>query len=391
MKILQVHNYYKQSGGEDEVFAAETEILRQNGNEVLTQTTCNSSIDEMSRPRLALHTIWSESSRNNFFQLLKNNRPDIVHFHNIFPLISPSVYYVCKQLKIPTVQTLHNYRLICPAAILFRDSAICEDCFNSCCFCPGIRHGCYHDSHLQTAVISSMLISHRLFGTWKNKVNFYIALTEFSRKKFIQGGLPKDKVVVKPNFIYPEIESGKSKNRYILFVGRLSPEKGIMTLLGAWKLLKNVPLKIVGGGPLEKTALENLEAEGLKDIEFLGRKSHQETVELIKKAYCLIFPSNWYECFPMVIIESFASSTPVIASRLGAMEDIIDEGRNGIFFEPQNPKDLAQKVNYVWNNSDKIAIMGQEARKDYQDKYSANRNYKLLMDIYYRAIDQANA
>jgi len=387
MKILQVHNYYRDPGGEDEVFAAETAILQQFGHKVLKYTVTNRSIDTMNRVALAFQTFWSWPSQRALFRMLKDERPDIVHFHNTFPLISPSAYYVCKKAAIPVIQTLHNFRLLCPSSIFFRDNYVCEDCIDKYLTWPAIIHNCYRSSRLQTSIVSTMLTMQRLIKTWQNDISLFVALTEFSRNKFIIGGIPTEKIVVKPNFVHPDPGTQEKDREFILFVGRVTPEKGVKTITKAWNKLEEIPLRIAGDGILKKEIGEEIKIGNLQNVELLGRVPHSEAISLIKKAFCLIFSSEWYECLPISIIEAFACGTPVIASRLGAMTEIIDEERTGLLYNPGDSDDLISKVKWAWSHPDKIKQMGIEARKEYEAKYTAVKNYKLLLEIYNKTIE----
>jgi len=387
MRALFVHNRYRQSGGEDAVFAAETAILRKHGHEVVEYLDDNHRIYGLNPLVVAANTVWSYSSRDKLRQVLREAKPDVVHFHNTFLLISPAAYYACWETALPVIQTLHNYRLLCPAATFFRDGHVCEDCLDKTPPWPGVWHACYHDSRVQTGVVASMLTLHRLLKTWQNQVHIYIALTEFVRRKFIEGGLPEKKIVVKPNFVYSDPGMREGKGEYVLFVGRLSPEKGVSTLLKAWQNLKGIPLKIVGDGPLMEEVKAFVETHGLEKIEILGQRSHEEALSLIKGSRFLIFPSEWYETFGRVIIEAFACGVPVIASRLGAMEEIVEDERTGLHFEPGNSEDLAAKVEWAWIHTKEMQEMGREARREYELKYTAQKNYEMLMEIYRRAME----
>lgn len=387
-KILMVHNRYRQPGGEDAVFAAETEILRKHGHEVVEYLDDNRRIDGLNPLVAAANTVWSYASREKLSQVLRETKPDVVHFHNTFLQISPAAYYACWKTAQPVVQTLHNYRLLCPVATFFRDGHVCEDCLDRTPPWPAVLHGCYHNSRMQTAVVAAMLVFHRLLKTWQNQVHVYIALTEFVRRKFIEGGLPEEKIVVKPNFVYSDPGIREGKGEYVLFVGRLSPEKGIKTLLWAWQYLQKIPLKIVGDGPLMDEIRAYVKMHTLEWVELIGRCNHEEVLELMKGARFLVFPSEWYEGFPVTIAETFACGVPVIASRLGAMAEIVDDGRTGLHFEPGNSEDLAAKVKWAWTHLDQMLQMGREARAEYEAKYTAERNYKMLINIYEKAIEQ---
>lgn len=227
-----------------------------------------------------------------------------------------------------------------------------------------------------------MLAFHRLLKTWQKQVDVYIALTEFARRKLIEGGLPEDKIVVKPNFVYPDPAVGNENGNFALYVGRVSHEKGVKTLLSAFEGKPNIHLKIAGSGPLLKEIKNNNSR-----IELLGQKDKEEVIQLMKDARFLVFPSEWYETFGRVAIEAFACGKPVIASRLGSMEEIIEDGRTGLHFNPGDPEDLAAKVEWAWSNPERMKEMGKEARREYELKYTAERNYEILMEIYKKAIE----
>ena len=389
MRVLIVHNRYTQSGGEDAVFEAEKALLERMGHEVIPFVENNTKLKETNPLKAALNAIWSRKTQEEFLRLIRDTRPDVAHFHNTFLMISPAAYYACKEAKVPVVQTLHNYRLICPGALLMRDGKVCEACVGRVVPWPGVVHGCWRSSRAGTAVVAAMLTVHRLMGTWQEQVDIYIALTEFARRKFIEGGLPAEKITVKPNFVHPDPGPGRHEGDYPLFVGRLSPEKGVRTLLHAWRRLKGVPLKIVGDGPLMEEVQSFVKEEGLKDVEVLGRRPREDVFRLMREARVLVFPSEWYEGFPMTIAEAFACELPVIASRLGAMAGIVEDGRTGLHFEPGNPEDLAAKVEWAWNHPKELAEMGREARREYESKYTAERNYEMLMRIYRLAIEKS--
>jgi len=385
MKILLIHNYYKRSGGEDQVFQSETELLRSSGHNVIQYTLHNDQIDMLSKAQQFRKTIWNPTSYREIEQLIIKNRPDVCHFHNTFPLISPSAYYSCQRNHVPVIQTLHNYRLICPNALLLRNERICEDCIDKLFPCPGVFHGCYRQSKSASGVVATMLGIHRLIGTWSRQVDCYIALTEFSRQKFIEGGLPDKKIVVKPNFI--NVDPGARANSfYALFVGRLSSEKGVALLLEAWKLIGGVPLKIVGDGPLFGFAKEYVQRNDLGLIELLGPQTSENVFSLLKQASFLVLPSVCYENFPLTIIESFSTAVPVITSRLGAPTEIVKNHQTGLLFQPGNPHDLAEKVTWAWNNREKMEEMGKNARVEYESKYTVEKNLNALEEIYEQAI-----
>jgi glycosyltransferase involved in cell wall biosynthesis len=392
MKILLIHNFYQQAGGEDVVFRAEKELLLQKGNEIIEYTDHNERIKNSHPLTVLRDTLWSPGSYWKIKELLAHFQPEVVHCHNIFPLISPSVYDACAASGIPVVQTLHNYRLLCPNALLFRQGKVCEDCLGKVFAYPGVVHGCYRESRAQSAVVALMLSAHRLVKTWQKKVSLYIALTEFSREKFISGGLPAEKITVKPNFLADNIEylphTGNPK-KGALFVGRLSEEKGLRTLLQAFRQLPEVPLTIAGDGPLRQM----VEAEVLRgaNIRYTGRLNKEEIMALMRQSAFLIFPSQWYEGFPMTIVESFANGLPVIASRLGSMAEIISDGKTGLLFTPGDAADMVRKVKWAYEHPEEMAQMGRNARREYEQKYTAERNYQMLVKIYEQAIELKKA
>ena len=389
MRILLAHNYYQRSGGEDAVFCAESKLLRQYENDVVEYTESNSRITNWGRLSAISNTVWSGSTRRKLGRILHDKRPQIVHFHNTFMRISPSAYSACRQAHVPVVQTLHNYRLLCPAATLFRSGRVCEDCTNTLLSWPGVMRGCWRGSRAATAVVATMLSVHRALGTWQKMVDIYIVLTEFARSKVVEGGLPAEKVVLKPNFVFPDPGIRTDGGDYALFVGRFSPEKGIFTLLRSWKRLDSIPLKLVGEGSLRQEIESIVLGERLESVEILGQRSHDDVLNFMKRSRFLVFPSEWYEALPMVIVEAFACGLPVIASRHGAMGEIIKHGRTGLHFETGNAEDLAANVEWAWSHPKQMAEMGRNARREYEDKYTAEKNYKLLMEIYQLAIERA--
>jgi glycosyltransferase involved in cell wall biosynthesis len=380
MRILSVHNRYQIRGGEDESRESEERLLREMGHLVEVYEENNERVAELNPMRMAVNTVWSVDAYQTIRSHLKEQIHDLVHVQNFFPLISPSVYYAAKAEKVPVVQTLRNYRLLCPNALFFRDGHVCEDCLGKFVPWPGILHTCYRN-RAATGAVTAMLTTHRMLRTWTEAVDIYIALTEFARQKFIQGGFPAEKIVVKPNFVHPDPGIGEGRGGYALFVGRLSPEKGIGTLLEAWKQLGGkIPLKIVGDGPLAPQVAEA--AKQIMGVEWLERKSLKEVYELIGQAAFIVFPSEWYETFGRVAIEAFAKGTPVIAAAIGAIAELVEPERNGFHFRPGDSEDLVAKVELALSTSGKLAQMRQEARIEFETKYTAKKNYTRLMEIY---------
>jgi glycosyltransferase involved in cell wall biosynthesis len=384
MKVLLLHNFYQQPGGEDQVFKHESALLKEYGHQVVQFSVHNNQIDALSRVQLTTSTIWNRSVYSDLRELIRSERPQIAHFHNTFPLISPAAYYAAKDENIPVVQTLHNYRLFCPSGVFFRDGRICEDCLGKFTSWPGIIHSCYRGNSAATSVVALMLSIHRLLSTWISKVDVYIALTTFARQKFIEGGLPASKIVVKPNFIHPIPKIENTQGIYALFVGRLVQEKGIRILLNAWrKIGAQIPLKIVGDGPLASEV--SVMAKEHSSIEWFRSQSHDAISSLMKSALTLIIPSLWYEGFPMVVAEAYAEGLPVIASSLGSLSGLVVHGRTGRHFKPGDSEDLCVQVEWILNHREEHSQMRKEARKEFELKYTAEQNYTMLMEIYEKA------
>jgi glycosyltransferase involved in cell wall biosynthesis len=389
MKLLLAHNRYRQSGGEDEVFLRESELLRSGGHEVVEYTPHNSEIAEggiLNKAKIAMRALWARDSVARLRSLLRRERPDLAHFHNTFPLISPAAYYTCQKEGIPVVQSLHNPRLVCPAATLHREGSVCEECVGRVVPWPSVVHGCYHNSHLQTAVVAGMLAGHRILGTWREQVDAYIVFTEFFRQKFIGAGLPREKIFVKPHFLGTDPGVKQKMGDYALFLGRLVPGKGVRTLLEAFTILQNtIPLHIVGDGPLRAELEGQKNRECLSSVSFHGWLPREQTHEIMSGARFLVFPSECFETFGLTIIEAFGAGVPVIASRLGAMMEVLEEGKTGLHFAAGDPNDLASKALWAWTHAKQMEVMGRAARAEYEAKYTAERNYQLLMEIYSRA------
>lgn len=383
MRVMLLHNTYQHPGGEDQVFAAEGALLEERGHEVERFTISNDLINGMSRTALAASTIWNRDSYRTLRARFRDTRPDVAHFHNTFPLLSPSALSAARDEGVPVVQTLHNYRLLCVNALLFRDGHICNDCLGHRVPWQGVAHGCYRGSRLASGAVATMIALHRARGTWMNDVDVYIALTEFARRTFIAGGLPADRIVVKPNFVHPDPGLGDAAGNFALFVGRLVPEKGIRTLIDAWQHIGvSIPLRIVGDGPLApEVAAAAAQCAG---ITWLGRHPRAEVLALMRAATLLIFPSTWYEGFGMTVAEALAVGLPVVASRVGGMAALIDDGRTGVHFPPGDAAALADRVRWAIDNPARLAEMRREARAEYLERYTGERNYDLLLGIYER-------
>lgn len=386
MKVLVAHNFYQHQGGEDAVFASEMTLLRRNGNEVIEYVRHNSDINKFALTQFAIlpaRTLWNWDSYAQIKRILLEQKPDIAHFHNTFPLISPAAYHACWDLKIPVVQSLHNSRLFCPSGGLFYQGSYCERCLGKSLPWAGIARGCYRNSRVQTGMVGIMTAAHRHLGTWNEKVSRYVVFNSFFRQKFIQAGLPPEKIAIKPHFL-EDPGPGSKDRQYALYVGRLSEPKGVLTLLGAAQKLPHVPIKLCGSGPLEEHVSSIVRSSD--NLEVIPFGPREQVLELMKNAAFLIWPSEAVESFGLVALEAFACGKPVIFSGLGAMPDLVEQNRTGIAFRAGDPDDLAAKIAWAWEHGDEMSRMGRTARQVYEAHYSADRNYGQLMQIYSDAL-----
>jgi len=355
-------------------------LLRQRGHEVTTFLRHNDDLDRMSKLAAVGQMFWSDPTRKELLQQLHDHRPDVIHVHNTFPLISPSLYWAADEAGVPVVQTLHNFRLHCPQAMYLRDGVLCEDCLGKVPWRGALR-GCYRESKLQSTALAGMVTLHRAIGTWERKVTRYIALNEFCRNKFIEGGLPAERVLVKPNFVDFERPPAQQRSGF-LFVGRLSAEKGVAVLVKALSSLseRSGLLRVAGVGP-EAHLLKNVAR-----LEALGALNSEQVRQEMSSAAALVLPSIWYENFPRTLVEAMGCGLPVIASRIGALAELVEDGVTGLLFNPGDAGDLAEKMSWIDANPEQAAAMGAMARARYEERYTAERNYQQLIAIYGEAI-----
>lgn len=379
LRILLVHNRYQQYGGEDTVVEAEAQLLRDAGHEVNWFLVDNDNIHGLgAKLTAAAFTTYNPRSRTALRKRLQQSRPDIVHVHNLFPQLTPSIFDACLDEGVPSVLTLHNYRLGCANALLFRDGHPCEECLGGSAF-NAVRHGCYRGSKAGSAVVAAMIAYHRRAGTWRNKVSRFIALTEFARDKLVAAGLPADKVRIKPNFVPDPLRAAAlpQPGSHALFVGRLSVEKGVETLLRAWRGI-DMPLRILGDGPLRA----EMERAASDNVTFLGHRDRGEVFEEIAAAAFLVVPSIWYEGFPMTVVETMAMGKPILASAIGGLQEIVTEGQEGLHFRAGDVADLVRAVEQVRSSPNLLAQMGTRARARYLGLLSPESNIRLLTEIY---------
>ncbi|MDO8662388.1 MAG: glycosyltransferase family 4 protein [Candidatus Omnitrophota bacterium] len=387
MKILIIHNSYYFRGGEDEVVEAEKRMLEAYGHKVIIYIRNNREIERLNFRAKSLFFLkdvfWSKQTYDDIRVLIRREEPDIAHIHNVLFMISPSAYDACYDEQIPLVQTLHNFRFLCPIGIFFRQGKICEQC-PSLGKISAVFYKCWKNSFLKSFLLVKVVGSLVQKVILQKKVSAFICLTHFAKERFVQLGVPQEKVFIKPNFLDEDPGADMNKDSYAIYVGALRDYKGIRTLIRAWREIKNAPLlKVVGSGPLEA------ELKGLSkdlNIEFVGQKHFRETLILIKNASFLILPSECYETFPRVVIEAYACGVPVIVSRLEALKEIVEEGKTGVFFNAGDIGDLALKIDRFIQRPQDLKAMGLHVRRNFEEQYTLSKNMVLLEDIYQKVL-----
>jgi glycosyltransferase involved in cell wall biosynthesis len=385
MRILTIHNRYQLAGGEEVAVSHEADMLTHYGHEVIRYERSNDELNTLTglqKAAMPLTMTWATQAVQQVKALIAQHRPDIAHIHNTHFMISPAVIRACVAANVPVVQTLHNFRLLCAAATFYRDGHVCEDCLSAHSPLPGVMHGCFRASRSQTLALTAGTATHRLLGTWAS-VRTFITPTAFVRDKFVQGGYDPQQITVKPHFLANDPGYDPTpRGRYLLFVGRLSPEKGAHVLLEAWKHLPDIPLKIIGEGPLMADAQAILAAYPDLPIELCGRVPREVVYDALRGAYALVVPSSCYETFGLSIIEAFAIGTPVIAAGHGAPAELVEDGITGKHFTPNDALSLAEQVRWLWERPAQIQPMGAAGRAAYAARYTMARNYEMLMAIY---------
>jgi glycosyltransferase involved in cell wall biosynthesis len=387
MKVLFVHNFYQQFGGEDSAAIAERNLLESNGNEVLGFTRHNDEIKSYSlweKAAFIPRTMYSHRTEREIRKAVEDFAPEVAFVHNVYPLISPSLYHTLHSLKVPIVQVVHDFRPFCPNGWFYIDGQICERCkFGN--YLHAVKHRCYKDSYTLSALYSAALAGNRMAGM-TDKVAAYVCLTNFYRQKMLEVGLPEKKIFIRPNFIDPVAfapdRSSPGSGEYALYLGRLSSEKGPLTVLRAFENLPDVPLKIVGTGPLEAEMKQYIHDKHLVNVEMVGFKSGADKWRMIKNALFAIIPSECYENFPMVSLEYFSGAKPIIASNLGGLPHIVEEGKTGLLYRPGDAADLVEKIRSLLSRPAQIAEMGNRGRQLAETRYGPQESYSNLMNIF---------
>ncbi|MFA5059056.1 MAG: glycosyltransferase family 4 protein [Candidatus Omnitrophota bacterium] len=390
MKILMIHNHYQQYGGEDAVAKAEYSLVSRYGHEVYFYERSNKEIKNLSpleRIKSFLNLSWSDKTYSEVRAIIQKFCPDVVHVYNAFFMVTPSVYFACRDEGVAVVQSLYNFRWLCANAVFLRKGKFCSECMYYSRW-RSVLHGCYRNSSLLTAVIVKMLNNHWKKKTWINLIDGYITATEFSRRKFIESGIAPEKIIVKPHFIDPDPKARNVCGNYALYIGRISEEKGIRVLLDAWASLSDLPLKIIGVGPLLSEIKKMIKEKNMNHVEILGYCSDEECAKYLNRAKFVVVPSVGYDNFPRAIVEAYAVGVPVLASSREGIKEYIKETFTGVIFNTGDAKDLVQKARWFQQNND-VAIleMGRNARLEYEEKYTAQKNFEYLNNIYQMAIE----
>lgn len=394
MHICIVHNYYRQSGGEDAVVDAESNLLAQYEHQVTRYTVSNQEVNSYSKLALAGATIWNHPQYRRMRRLFREQRPNIVHVHNTLPLISPAVYYAAKAENIPVVQMLHNYRPFCLNGVLYRDGHVCEDCLGHFPV-HGLRHKCYRGSlGASSGVFAIYALYYAYLKTYQTHVATFIASTQFAKKLFARMGLDENKIVVKPNLVriadVPEAGISATSNDVYdveaLFVGRLDARKGIWTLLSAIERAR-IPLTLVGDGNLRPQIQSWLGERPELDVKITGWLDAVEVAKRLKSASMLIVPSEFYESFGNVIVEAFACGVPVLTTSIGAQAELVRHERTGLLFAPGDAEELAKLIKLLVDDPEKRQMLGENARAEFEARYTSEQNYQLLMNIYAEAME----
>lgn len=385
MKVLLVHNYYRSGapGGEDVVFRQERDLLESAGVRVITYTRSNDEVSERDPWAVAKTAVgmrWSRRTYRELAELIRHERPDVAHFHNTFPLISASGYAACQEQGVPVIQTLHNYRTVCAAATFYRDGAPCELCHPGVPW-PAVRHSCYRGSMAGSLAVAWMLWRNWTSGVYQRLVDRYIVLTRFAAARLEAAGVPAKHILIKPNFVETNVRADAHTGDYAVYAGLLSPEKGVRTLFDAWRELRDVPLKVMGDGPLMSELARRCREESLP-IELMGMRPRQEVLSIVAGARLQVVPSECYEGLPMAALEASASGVPVIASRIGSLEELVAPELTGLLFEPGNAHDLATQVRRLLSDATLQARIRRATLERHLASFSPGRSLEALLALY---------
>lgn len=391
MRILLIHNFYQQFGGEDQVVLQELDALQKNHTVILYSRHNNDLVHlgPVEKAHAAVETIRSRRTASEIKSLVMEHHPDVAYIHNIYPLISPSVYQSLHDCDIPIVQVVHDFRPFCTNGWFYNRTGICERCKHGN-YLHAIRHKCYKSSYAYSALYAATMAYVRGFSAYA-KVDAVVCLTEFARKQLISAGMPEEKLFVRPNSIDAiQFEPAVGRGRYVAYIGRLSREKGLWTLIRAMERVNGPTLKIAGTGPEEAAIRAYIRSRGITNIQLLGFVQGHARVEFLRDCMFTVMPSEWYEMFPMVLLEAWACGKAVIGSRLGGTAELIEEGNNGLLFSPGDERDLAQKIERLYTSPDEVYRMGTQARHLVEVRYSPEASGTRLMEIFDRVCRVVN-
>ena len=381
--VLIVHNQYQLAGGEDTVSENEGRLLQEHGHKVCFYLRNNTEIQSMNpfqKALSALGTVFSIKSYREIRKLIRDNRIEVVHVHNTVPLVSCSVYYAAKAEGCTLVQSIHNFRMVCPSGLMIRSGQVCDDCIKKGLACA-VKHGCYKNSKLYSLLLAGSMAVHRKLGSYK-KVDGFLVTTDFNRR-MLETFIPPDKIFLKPYYSDSATRSPEGKKReYYIYISRLEHLKGIQIALAAFKEMPEKKLLVLGVGPDEEESHNFVQDHEMKNVEFLGFKSKGEMVDLLYHAKALIFPTQWYEGFPMTIVESLAVGTPIIGSNIGNVGTIVKDGVNGLLFQYDDPSDLVKKVQYLDEHPDMARQLETGAQQAFLDSHTPDAIYELTEKIY---------
>jgi glycosyltransferase involved in cell wall biosynthesis len=388
--VLLVHNRYLERGGEDVVYEAEARLLESFGHRVIRYERDNREIADLGQVQLALRTVWSARDGREVGDIVRREGVRVAHFHNTFPLISPAAHHGARRAGAAVVQTLHNFRLLCPGGLFLRDGAPCEKCLTQPVPWPALAHRCYRGSAAATGVLSGMLMVHRALRTWQTQVDAFIVLSRFAQERFLTGGIPGDRMFVSGGALdgvhaIPAADA-REAGTHFLYVGRLAPEKGIDVLLAAWaRAGTDAELHIIGDGPLRDAVVDAARAN--PRVRWLGARSREDVMDAMRAAYALVFPSLCYENFPGVLAEAQAAGLPVIASRMGSGAEIVADGGFGLLFDTGDAASLTDAVAALQQDPAQRAELSRRARARYEEMLTPAQCYARLLGIYERALE----
>ena len=384
MNVLLAHNFYKFFAGEDSIALREKGLLESNGENVYFYSKDNTETDNyglFEKINFFKQTVFSQTTKQEIKGLIEDFKPHVAYTHNIFPLISPSIIHTLHSQSIPCVQNVQDFRWLCPNGVFYINDKICEKCKKGA-FWNSVRHKCFRDSFLLSGLYATTICTNRLAGVFK-KIDAFLCTTEFNKQKLMEAGIEEKRLFIKPNFLdITDIKPSFGNGNHIIFLGRLSPEKGLWTLVKAFEKMKDFLLRIVGTGPLEQVLKKYIQEQQINNIVIDGFKQGKEKTEILKNSLFMVFPSEWYEHFPIVLLEAFAFGKPVVASNIGNMPLIVENNKSGLHFKAGNVNDLVEKIRTLAQNPSDIVRMGQYARNKVEMEYTPEINYKILKSIF---------